>query len=416
MAYIAKRVNATTARCLSIRGDIVEVSLCLADPPAISYLCVHCPGLVGLTDSGFFDVPTVVAAEGAFVLLEISLSHDHGRRDYLVYKASAGKPQLSCLPNPSPHDISPWEIGILPLGGGGDGNSGFVVAALVPRVESVINKTGPPFDLLLYYSAGGAREWRAVVPQLDDPSCEKKVFSHSSSKVIVVAGGFLGWVDVWRGILLCNVLAEHPVLRLIPLPKPRISRTWKSNPEVVRGIASDGDSQLSFVEIQLPKFPSDDLLPSQYDSTLSDSDSDSDSGTGGPYYPSHGWKATTWKRTLFSPDGDHWSVDCTAGSDDILEGDPTCSALLPQLWDADDGRLSLMNLYSTAPVLSVHDDGVVYMISELLTSDGEEAWVAAFDLRNKRLKALGPFSSKRISSFENCCSPCSFSKYLGAAL
>ncbi|CAN6314550.1 unnamed protein product [Urochloa humidicola] len=297
MGYIAKRVNATSARCLvSTSSDIVEVSFCLADPPAISYMCVHCHGLVGCTDWGFFDVPTVVAAEGAFLLLEVSFSHEDGRRDYFVYKAGAGAPWLCCLPNPFPHDISPWEIGILPLGGG-DGNSGFIVAALVPIVESVINRTGPPFDLLLFSS--GDREWRTVVPQLD-PSF-KKVFSHSSSKVIVLGGGFLGWVDMWRGVMLCDVLAEHPVLRLIPLPKPRIARTWKSNPEFVRGITSDGDYQLSFVEIQLPKFPSDDLLPSQYDATISDSDSDSDSGTGGPWYHPHGWKATTWKKdTVFS--------------------------------------------------------------------------------------------------------------------
>ncbi|CAN6322025.1 unnamed protein product [Urochloa humidicola] len=197
MAYIAKRANATTARCLSIGGEIVEVSFCLADPPTISFVCIHCPGLAGLTDSGFFDIPTVVSAEGAFVLLEISLSHDRGRRDYFVYNAGAvAPPSLCCLPNPFPHDISPWEIGILPL----DDGSGFIVAALVPRLESEANETRPPVDLLIFSSAG-AREWRTVVPQLD-PSCNnKKLFSHSSSKVIVIGGGFLGWVDVWRGIL-----------------------------------------------------------------------------------------------------------------------------------------------------------------------------------------------------------------------
>lgn len=147
----------------------------------------------------------------------------------------------------------------------------------------------------------------------------------------------------------------------------------------------------------------------------SPSDSESDSDTAYADYDYDGWRATTWKRTLFSLDGgDQWSNDCTADSDDILEGDdPTCFRLLPELWDVEAARVSLKNLYNQAPVLGMHDDGVVYMISELDDPDDEKTWVAAFDVRNKRLKALAPFASKRTSSYEGYCIPCSFSMYFG---
>ncbi|KAI4965195.1 hypothetical protein ZWY2020_055252 [Hordeum vulgare] len=39
--------NETTAECRTSEGQAVEVSFCLADPPAVSHFSVHCPGLEG---------------------------------------------------------------------------------------------------------------------------------------------------------------------------------------------------------------------------------------------------------------------------------------------------------------------------------------------------------------------------------
>ena len=41
---------------------------------------------------------------------------------------------------------------------------------------------------------------------------------HQASRVISVGGGVLGWVDLWNGILLCNVLDENPLMRLMQWP------------------------------------------------------------------------------------------------------------------------------------------------------------------------------------------------------
>ncbi|KAL6636559.1 hypothetical protein ACP70R_024131 [Stipagrostis hirtigluma subsp. patula] len=416
-AYIAKNENATTARGRSTGGDVVEVSFCLAAPPAVSHLCICCPGLEGRKQGGFFGEPVVAAAEGAFVLLDVhfnfgprAYSYNEGIHDLFVYTAGPGTPRLRSLPDPFPLDIKPWETGILPVGGDGGGGGGFVVASLVWNIGCK-RGTRHPYHLHLFESCTGA--WRTVAPRLDAASeHDDRVISHASSKVVAMGGGLLGWVDLLRGILLCDVLADDPVLRLLPLPKPMVARAWKSRPAMIRDVTSDGDGLLSFVEIQFPKDTCEDLPPSYWDMSISDSDSDSDSDTAGFSYVSHGWRATIWKRKLFSSD-DRWTKDCTATSADIISCDPTCFQLLPELWDAEDRGLSLENLDSSTPIVSMHDDGVVYMMSERMNNNGNEAWMAAFDVRRKELKAMAPFSSERKYSFENTCSrPCSFSMYL----
>lgn len=47
---------------------------------------------------------------------------------------------------------------------------------------------------------------------------------HVSTKVIILGGdkGIVGWVDLWRSILLCNVLSLNPNLLDIPLPSPAV--------------------------------------------------------------------------------------------------------------------------------------------------------------------------------------------------
>jgi hypothetical protein len=46
----------------------------------------------------------------------------------------------------------------------------------------------------------------------------------------------MGWVDLWRGILICDVLKDSPELRYIPLPSPLVPRTLKGPPLYVRDI------------------------------------------------------------------------------------------------------------------------------------------------------------------------------------
>ena len=53
-AYIADRKNGTYAETTTRTGQVLGVSFWLADPPAVSHLCVHYPGM---SVTGFMDEP-----------------------------------------------------------------------------------------------------------------------------------------------------------------------------------------------------------------------------------------------------------------------------------------------------------------------------------------------------------------------
>ncbi|KAK3150461.1 hypothetical protein QOZ80_3AG0233480 [Eleusine coracana subsp. coracana] len=68
VAYLANRQNGTTAEGFGRTGQAVEVSIWLADPPGLSHLCVHCPGL---TNTDFAEEPLVVCAEKDFAVVQV---------------------------------------------------------------------------------------------------------------------------------------------------------------------------------------------------------------------------------------------------------------------------------------------------------------------------------------------------------
>ncbi|KAI4999694.1 hypothetical protein ZWY2020_004283 [Hordeum vulgare] len=68
--YFAHRDNSTTAKAKTSKGHANVVSICLAAPPAVSYVCIHCPDL---PHTDFSDEPCVVRREKQFVLLHLPL-------------------------------------------------------------------------------------------------------------------------------------------------------------------------------------------------------------------------------------------------------------------------------------------------------------------------------------------------------
>jgi hypothetical protein len=71
----------------------------------------------------------------------------------------------------------------------------------------------------------------------------------------------MGWVDLWRGILLCDVLCDKPMPRNVPLPFPKnlltgnngIEQKLTSRPRMVRGIAfTKGCLKLVELDIEHP--------------------------------------------------------------------------------------------------------------------------------------------------------------------
>ncbi|OEL25012.1 hypothetical protein BAE44_0013969 [Dichanthelium oligosanthes] len=169
--YIANRPNATIAWSKTSTGLPISVSFCIARPPALSHFSVHCPD-VDLAQLSSLP-PKVISTDADLIVLRVPLdpaartSQRHS--DYFVYRMHPRFPKLDLLPNPRPALFGDGEIAVLSCA----------------------------------------------------PTAERAMY-HMTTKVITLGGdqGIVGWVDLWRGILLCDVLSESPTLRDIPLPLP----------------------------------------------------------------------------------------------------------------------------------------------------------------------------------------------------
>ena len=83
---------------------------------------------------------------------------------------------------------------------------------------------GGRFVLYLYNSK--IRTWTTSAVTVEDQHFQKYqqegYFFHDTCKVISIGGeyGTIGFVDLWRGILLCDVfnVQTKPVLRYVPVP------------------------------------------------------------------------------------------------------------------------------------------------------------------------------------------------------
>jgi hypothetical protein len=89
------------------------------------------------------------------------------------------------------------------------------------------------------------------------PDTAKRHLYHATSNVITLGGanGTVGWVDLWRGILLCDVLEERPKLRDMPLPLPA-KGNWRrflgDGERFVRDITvSQHKDSIKYVEMEI---------------------------------------------------------------------------------------------------------------------------------------------------------------------
>ncbi|CAL4937944.1 unnamed protein product [Urochloa decumbens] len=413
-AVIADRRNATTASSCTSTGAAIQVTFFAADPPRDSSFCVHCDDLLqGYSPS------SILYSHGDVALLRVALWRQ--TTDYFLYRAGR-QPSLRLLGDIHGSPDSPLSssrikpsngealVGILPLAGDGDH---FLLACL--KSFCLYEEEGL-YELHVFRSDRDA--WTSTPVRLG-----REVSLDPLTKVIALGGGELGWVNLRKGILVCDVLGETPKPRAIPLPKllptnrfylwRQQERCW---PREYRDVVVCADGSIRCVELEhqlsralaeMPDVSSSDVL---HDTDLP-METYSDHGRVAPVlYKYLGWRVIVWRRTASST---CWHKERLVHVNDIVANDPGHTNLLREMLGGEDGDLVKVSGEMNVPCLSIDGDGdVVYIMSKVNDTD-TKTWVVAVDMGRKTLLKVVPVSvEQRCSLVKSDYLSCGLSSYM----
>ncbi|KQK06334.1 hypothetical protein BRADI_2g25790v3 [Brachypodium distachyon] len=226
------------------------------------------------------------------------------------------------------------------------------------------------------------------------PPGSARLGAHLTSGVIAIGSkdGTIGWVDHWRGILLCDLLNDENKLSLrgvpIPLPLKELSCTngedFPFGPGVQRrGIAYIRDKGLKLVQLEIDAT----RLPYK------------DPETGAFTFNVENWAITTWSNKHMTNLYKDWHKECTVKASDITIDNPAVSQALESGLlmhnNGDSGeQLALQNLPMSEPALCVNGKDVVYLVARKKYKH-PRAWILAVDMKNGKVQAVEEFGTKR---------------------
>ena len=231
-----------------------------------------------------------------------------------------------------------------------------------------------------------------VAEPQQDLDCEiptdRDLRCHNTSNVITIGGeyGTMGWVDLWRGILFCDVLREKPTLRGIPLPPPIefiTSSDYFGRAMDCRGIAFVNGC-LKFVQLDIiSSYDIDDIDPeTEYPTLLVDD-----------------WAISSWINPTMENSYEAWGEpECTVRAAEVtiktdMISHSTGMLLRPSDESSDDSEEDadyLRHLVVSDPSPSLDGDGFVYLIArEKLYHP--KSWILALDMNTKTLQSADLF-------------------------
>ncbi|XP_062192436.1 uncharacterized protein LOC133895922 [Phragmites australis] len=198
-AYLGKRRNATTASATTRDHQTIE------GPPPFS------PASSARRKISSFSVsPSIVNP---------TTSPRQKTPDYFIYRAHTKRePSLQRLSRPHPffHDD---DVGLLSRG------HHYTIAALIatPTLNVFhLHRFHSEIGTWTYTKVSVGEPQQSGFPSLLIPNNCSRLLHHDTSTVMAIGGegGTMGWVDLWRGILFCDLLRDEPTLRAVPLPLP----------------------------------------------------------------------------------------------------------------------------------------------------------------------------------------------------
>jgi hypothetical protein len=232
------------------------------------------------------------------------------------------------------------------------------------------------------------------------------------TKVIALGDGLLGWVDLWKGMVICDVLEPAAKAYFVPMPKllPNNNELYgnQHSARPLRDVTvSRGCIRCVEFEQVLKLRPTD--VPAVVDPWDMDELQDSELAIVPPQeeeevYDVVGWRLITWYRELT---WNCWRKGSMVHSDDLAG-----TVSLPQLGGGPCAlNVPFKSLKTASPTLSSGDDNVVYLVS-MLQEDDQAAWIVTVDTRSKSVGEVVPFSAEGSVIYDPTFIPCVLSKYL----